>query len=373
MGRRANGEGSIGKMKDGRWWARATLPDGRRKAVYGKTRAAVAAKLTSVLKSNQDGSVIPSDQLTTGQYLSEWVQNYRGTVRESTWWRYEQLIRIHAVPQIGRIRLSRLEPRHLESLYRDRLDQGLAGSTVKQLHNVIHNALDQAHRRSHITRNVASLVQPPRVPRSEIKPLSLPEANRLLDAARGDRLEALYVLALATGMRKGELQALCWRDIDLQRADLHIQHALQRTPEGYIVSEPKSDRSRRRIMLPKIAVDALRSHRATQAEERLALGSAWDNLDLVFANRAGRHLDGGHVLRRSLRPLLIKAGLPPIRFHDLRHTAATILLCKGVHVKVVSEMLGHSSIALTLDTYSHVLPHMQTEAAAAMDEALSAF
>jgi integrase len=197
------------------------------------------------------------------------------------------------------------------------------------------------------------------------------QARTLLAAAAGDRLEALYMLALTTGMRQGELLALTWANVDLDTGALMVTATVQYAAGGgFTFLPPKTKRSRRKIALPAAAVAALRKHKARQISERARVGSAWDDLDLVFPNACGRPLDGTNVLRQQLQPLLRRAGLPPIRFHDLRHTAATLPLRKGVNPKIVSELLGHSSVSITLDIYSHVLPDMQEQAAAAMDEAL---
>lgn len=191
-------------------------------------------------------------------------------------------------------------------------------------------------------------------------------------ALQGDRLHALYVVAVSTGLRQGELLALRWGDVDLAGGALAVRATLQRTKEeGYVLRAPKTKQSQRRIILGTVATAALRAHRARQAEERLALGEAWDaSLDLVFPNTLGRPMDGTNLLHYHFYPLLKRSGLPRIRFHDLRHTAATLLLGRGVNPKIVSEMLGHASISITLDVYSHVLPAMQAQAAAAMDDAL---
>ncbi|MDE3096178.1 MAG: site-specific integrase, partial [Chloroflexota bacterium] len=187
-----------------------------------------------------------------------------------------------------------------------------------------------------------------------------------------ERLGAVYVLALTTGARQGELLALRWRDVDLERGTMQVRTSLQWTKAGPVFSEPKTPRSRRLITLTARAVAALRQHRAAQAEERLRLGRAWEDHDLVFANEVGAPMSASNLLRRSYRRLLRDAGLPHMRFHDLRHTAATLLLGQGVHPKIVSEMLGHSQVGITLDLYSHVTPTMQQQAAAAMDAALGA-
>jgi integrase len=190
---------------------------------------------------------------------------------------------------------------------------------------------------------------------------------RSLSTVTGDRLEALYVLALTTGMRQGELLALRWRDVDLDASTLQVRGSLQRTPAGLGIHEPKTTRSRRRVTLSMPAVEALRQHRARQLAERLALGPEWDDQDLVFANTLGRPIEATNLIRSSFKPLLTRAGLPRIRFHDLPHTCASLLFAKNVHPKVVQELLGHATISITLDLYSHMLPDMQRDAAKAME------
>ncbi|HEV2952732.1 MAG TPA: site-specific integrase, partial [Candidatus Dormibacteraeota bacterium] len=219
-------------------------------------------------------------------------------------------------------------------------------------------------------KNVADLVDPPRRATSEIRPLSLTETQTFLAHADSDRFAALYVLAITTGMRQGELLGLHWRDIDLSARVLRVRGSLQRTKKGLGISEPKTSHSRRQVELAAIAVEALRDHQDRQQAERSRWPGAWADLDLVFPNEIGRPVEAGNLIRRSFWPILDRAGLRRIRFHDLRHTAATLLLAKSVHPKVVSEMLGHSRIGITLDLYSHVTRTMQREATDAMDDLL---
>jgi integrase len=221
------------------------------------------------------------------------------------------------------------------------------------------------------TRNVALLVDAPRVSHRDVHVLSPDEALRLVDAARPDRLEALWVLALSTGLRRGELLGLTWSDIDLDRRQLRVTKALQRIPEkGLVLAETKTRRGRRSIVIPVGAVEALRRHRGRQAEERLLAGSQWEEKGFVFTSSRGTPLDGDNLISRPFRRVLQEAGLPPMRFHDLRHSCASLLLAQGVAPRVVMETLGHSRISVTLDTYTHVLPALQREAADAMDRAL---
>jgi integrase len=193
------------------------------------------------------------------------------------------------------------------------------------------------------------------------------QARALLVAAAGDPLEALYVLALHAGLRSGELLALKWADVDLDAGRLSVNRTVRHMIGlGAVEGEPKSARSRRNVLLTPLAIAALRRHRTRQAAQRLR-ATYWDDLDLIFTNEVGRHVQTNNLRLRSFLPLLDRAGVPAIRFHDLRHSCATLLLLAGVHVKVVSEMLGHSNIGLTLDTYSHVLPSMQADAVAKME------
>ncbi len=271
---------------------------------------------------------------------------------------------------LGKVALAKLSAQQIQNLYTLKLDEGLATATVRQLHAVMHRALKAAVRLRLVYTNVADMVEPPRLTQQEMAILSEDHVRILLAAAAGDRLEALYVLALATGMRLGELLALKWHDVDVGSGGLHVRATLQRTKEGYVFAPPKTKRSRRRIALPATAAEALQRHHKRQAEERLRLGTVWSDNDLVFANPMGEPLDGISVLRYSFHTLLKRAGLPIVRFHDLRHTAATLLLGRGVNPKVVSEMLGHSNISITLNLYGHVTPHMQQQAADMMDRLL---
>ncbi len=204
-----------------------------------------------------------------------------------------------------------------------------------------------------------------------MKTLSPEEARRFLEVSQGERLYALYVLAITTGMRLGELLALRWRDVDLERGVLRVTATLQKTRDGYLFAEPKTERSRRQVVLSPSAIEALREHRLRLLEERLRLGDAWEDHDLVFPNEIGRPLDRTNVSHRSFERILKRAGLPRLRFHDLCHTAATLLLGQGVHPKVVADMLGHSTTSVTLDLYSHSTPAMHRQAALALDSLLA--
>jgi integrase len=367
MAKRANGEGSIFERKDGRWAASLSVGRGRRKHFLGGSRGEVSRQLNAALKSRDDGLPAITKRQTVEHYLTSWLEATKPSIRERTWVRYEQYVRLHALPALGKLSLEKLTPQHLQRLYADRLNAGLSPTTVHHLHAALHKALSQAVRWNLLARNVADLVDAPRIEKHEMTTLVPEDARRLLDAASGDRLEALYVLALTTGLREGELLGLKWRDVRFEERALEIRGSLQRVSAGLVVMEPKTKQSRRRVGLTDAALVALRRHRVRQAEERLKMGAVWPESDLVFTDEVGGPIDATKLLRNSFAPLLRAAGLPAMRFHDLRHTAATLLLGRGIHPKIVSEMLGHTQIGITLDLYSHVTPTMQREATAAMD------
>ena len=372
---RGNNEGSIYQRKDGRWVGSVHVghKGGQRlrKHYYGATRQEVAKKLTVALKAHQDGLPVVAERQTVKDFLASWLENAKPSLRDQTHSTYEIVLRLHAVPYLGHHRLARLSPQHLQDLYSQRLDAGLGVQSVRKLHAILHRALEQALRWNLVARNVADLVTPPRDQHKEMKTLGVEQARQLIDAARGDRFEALYVLALTTGLRQGELLALRWQDVDLGDGSLRVVGTLYRSSKGLLtIAEPKTAGSRRQVTLGSLAVDALARQKDNQAAQRLLCGAAWEDHGLVFTNELGRPMEATNLRRRFFQPLLQRAGLPGIRFHDLRHTAATLLLGEGVHPKIVSERLGHSRVGITLDLYSHVTPTMQREAAAAVDTVL---
>ncbi len=370
-GKRGNNEGSITQLSDGRWQARVTLEGGKRKAFYGKTRSEVQQKLTAALRDRDRGLPVASDRQTVGLYLAGWLDATRHQLKPGSWRRYEEITRRHIVPTLGKLPLTKVGPQDVQRLYAVKLDEGLSTTTVHYIHRTLRRALAEAERQGAVARNVARLVTPPRPRREEIHVLDSEQVRRLLDEAEGHPLEAFFTLAIHTGMRVGELLALRWKDVSLDRASLSVQATLQRTRDGSVTfASPKSAKSRRQIALSPTAVAALRRHRARQLEERLAAGGTWQNSDIVFTDLVGRPLNGIHVLRYQFAPLLKRAGLPPMRLHDLRHTCATLLLGRSINPKIVSEMLGHSTVAITLDLYSHVLPTMQQSAASALEAAV---
>ena len=375
--RRAAREGLVRQRKDRRWEGRIFLgwKDGKRrlKYLYGRSQAEVVEKMNQ-LRHDADRNLLPSTGAspTVRNFLAEWLASLESTgLRARSWERYEGVVRLHLIPTLGSIRLEKLRPGHVEGLLAAKLRGGLAPRSVQQIRMVLGMALDRAVRHQLVPRNVAALAEGPKAPHREMKVYTPEQATTFLDACRGEPMEALYWLALSTGMRRGELLALKWEDVDLDGARLSVQRSLGRsTRRGIVVEAPKTAKGRRNIRLIAPTVVALRAHYKRQLEVRLKAGPDWRDGGFVFTTGIGTTIDPRGV-GLDFRRILAKAGLPAIRFHDLRHSAATIALLLNVHPKVVSEMLGHGKVSVTLDLYSHVLPSMQDEAAKKIEEALT--
>jgi integrase len=381
---RANGDGDVypRKNKDGKvigyqgsYWLTDPATGGRkRRYVSGKTKAETRNRLARA-KAEADargGLFIPGEDVTLAEYLSRWLSGPLKTrnLKHATIEQYERQVRNHIVPALGRVKLQRLTAHMLQDLYDEKMASGMAPGSVRQLHVVLHSALSHAHKHDVVTQNAAAKTDPPKVCPPEIQPLSSDEARSLLSAARGDRLEALYVLAVTAGLRIGELLGLRWEDVDLDAGVLRVARTLTRAKGGTRFTTPKSGKGRS-IALTSKAIEALKNHRKSQNEERLRLGALWKDNGLVFALERGTPLDASNLDKRSFKLLLKRAEVREnVRFHDLRHTCATLLLGRGVHPKFVQELLGHASIAITLDRYSHWIPSMGAETARAMDAVL---
>ena len=372
--KRGNGEGNVRRRPDGRWEGRVAFDHGGRllrRSVYAETRDEAARQLRAVIKAHEDGLPIPDGRQTVAAYLVEWLAGSKSTIRAQTWCAYERHLRLHVFPFIGRRRLAELQPSDIQRLYLDRVESGLSPTTVRHLHEILNKAFGQAARWGLISRNPAALVQPPRRAHHEMRTLDPGQVRALLDAVADDRLEALYVLAVTTGMRQGELLALRWRDVDLATGRLRVTGTLY-WPRGGTpaISEPKTARSRRQLQLSGAAVSALRRHAARNAAERLAHAEWDDPIGLVFTNEFGRPVDASN-LRRSFANFLTKAGLPR---SSLPRPAT-----HGSHAPAQRRRppedrfrnARHASVAFTLDVYSHVTETMQLEAARTMDAILS--
>ncbi|MFH0801161.1 MAG: site-specific integrase [bacterium] len=390
MAKRGQNEGSIRKRIDGTWEARVTIGQNqktgkpKRLSRYFKTRKEAQDWISKTSHEKQTGAYIEPHTVTVGEWLDRWLMDYmKPHLKPTTWTGYETLIRRHLKPTIGDILLRELQAIELQRLYRAKLEKGrtdgkggLSSHYVHYIHAVIHEALKQAVKEQLIYRNVAEAVKLPGKVDREIRPLSVDEIARFLEAAQDHRLGAAFLLELGTGLRRGELLALHWKEVDFKKGLLSVKFSLARayvdrkkTKTALVFLEPKTKSSKRLIPIPEEIILELKALKARQNEERLFFGEAYEKNDLVFCSEDGRPLDPRNFSRR-FENILKKARLPRIRFHDLRHTFATRLLELNEHPKIVQELLGHSRITTTLDIYSHVDPELKVKAAGRLNEML---
>lgn len=367
MKRRGKGEGSIRLRPDGRWEARHQLPDGSQKSLYAKTRQEAARRLNEALNDLERGIITPKDgRQTLGAYLEGWLITKKPTVEPTYWRRLEEQVRIYINPTLGKVPLTQLTAQHIQRLYAQMLDKW-GVPRVQKVHVALHKALNDALRMDLVARNVADQVDKPKVQHVEMHVYTPEQAQQLLTAAEGNRLEALYVLMLTTACRLGELLGLRWEALDLERRELQVSSVLKEVKGHRSLGRPKTPHSRRTIPLTQLAVDLLRKHHKAQLAERLKNGPDWNPQQLVFCTSNGTGYLVSNWRRQQYKPLITRAGLPYLHPHGLRHTAATLLLLDGVPAIVVSRMLGHSNVAFTLQTYGHVLAEMREMARDAME------
>jgi integrase len=374
--RRGNSEGSIYQAKDGRWRGEVSLgynPDGkpRRKIIYGITRAEVSEELKKLLHAQQQGYELKPTKMTVKAFLEAWlIEVVIPNRRPATIQSYEWLIRDHLVPAIGAKILESLTPRDVRLCINGIVAKDLSKRTAAHALATLRSALGIALKDQLIPRNVASLVDIPQSKPYKAQTLTSEQAKILVNAAAGDRLGALYTVALALGLRLGEALALAWEDVDLVSRQLRVRRSLQRIRGKLEFVETKSERSNRSLKLPAVCVSILHHHAESQSRERAWAGSKWVVSGLCFTSTIGTPLDGPNVTHQFQR-LLQVSGLPKMRFHDLRHSAATLLIAQGVHPRTVMEILGHSQIGITMNLYGHVLPESHDEAAEKMDALFS--
>lgn len=387
--KRANGQGSIYQRKDGRWTGAAyvltTNGTFKRVPVYGTSADEVDAKLTALKNRSNQGLPAEATGWTVARYADYWLAHVAAPrLRPTTLARYRSMVDRYVVPAIGRRRLPGLTPTDVRVLLArvsasrtpGRKGQAeddrplVSARTVQQVHAVLRAMLSQAVREELVSRNVARLVQAPAPDHDEIRPWTDAEARIFLLAARTHRLHALFVVALGLGLRRGELLGLRWSDVDHATGQLRVSQTLQRVRDrGVVYGPPKSRRSRRVLTMPALVAAALREHRERQAVERVAAGDDWTDTGLVFTTASGRHVEPRN-LNTAFARLVARTKVRAIRFHDLRHTCATLLLSRGVSPRIVMDILGHSQISVTMNIYGHVIPAMQQEAAGQIDAAL---
>ena len=364
------------QLSDGRWRAMVDLGyvDGqrKRKAATRATRREAVEWLREAQQSHESGALVSRTPTVAEWFVVYLDEHAAARLRPRTLANYRRSIERHIVPALGRLRLDKVRPEHLTKLYRDKVAAGLSPATVRYLHAVIRAAFGLAVRWGRIPRNVALLVEPPASAHSEVTPLSVDEARALLAAADGGRLGARWVVGLSLGLRQGEALGLWWEDVDLAAGVVRVRRQLLRPDEAgapLTFGPVKSARSRRTLALPGRLAELLAEHREKQAVERHAAGERWADARLVFATAGGTPIDHRNDAR-EFKALCVRAGIPPYRVHDLRHTAATLLIAQGQHARVVMEVLGHSQIAVTMNVYGHVMDPQMRDAADAVDEAL---
>lgn len=375
----ASGGGSIRQRPDGRWEARFTV--GRdpgtgkqiQRSVYGSTQREARQKLAQAVAEIDKGTYQPPSKLTVGQWLDVWERDYLGSVKPRTVDSYRTTIKVHIRPALGAIRLEALTAPTIQGFYnglgRPKGERpGLSPKSIKNVHGVLHKALQQAVKVGYIRFNPADACELPRIERKELKPLDDTAISAFLQAVQGHRFEVLYIVTLFTGMREGEVLGLTWDSVDFDRGIIAINKQLQKERGGsgkYHLVSPKNGKGRT-ITPASFVMDLLRQHRAAQNRLRLQAGPLWEDSGLVFTDERGHHLSAQTVYLH-FKKLAAAIGRPDARFHDLRHSYAVAAIKSGDDIKTVQGNLGHATAAFTLDVYGHVTDQMQKASAARMD------
>lgn len=367
--RRGNLEGNIRLRSDGSWEARVAVgarPDGsiHRRSFYAHTRRAALEKLQEALSAERRGLPAPNESKTLSRFLTEWLEEVERSLAPKTFRRYREMVQQHILPELGRIRLARLTPHDVTIMLRRKQDAGLSPRSVHHLRAVLRRVLNVGIRRGELHRNAAALAEPVKVTDHDVALMPPEEAQAILAAFRDHPLEPVVALALWTGLRQAEILGLRWRDVDVERRTITVAGTLQRLNGDWQRVPPKKRRSARTIAMAEPLVPILQAQRIHQGALRERLAAAWSEVipDLVFTTSIGTPLTGTTVTNRFQWTLKSKA-LPVRRFHDLRHGCATLLLASGVDLKTVSAILGHSTIAITANTYAGVLHSLHTDAA----------
>jgi integrase len=375
MARRDYGDGSLYQRKsDGRWTGSFRLPDGARKSVYApkdnNKKEVARALLKEAQKQAERGELIATTKQTLSEYLEYWLSVKKLAIKGITYVHYRSHLRSRVIPAIGNLKLQKLTTAQVQGCVNAMVVAKMKPGTIRLIYSILHEALEDAITWKLLAANPCKGVIIPRQGDDEMQALTAEQAQALLDAARGTDLEGLITLALATGLRRGELFGLKWSDVDFERGCLRVQRTVVYVNgEGYKEVSPKTKSGKRSITLTGFALMALKEHRTRQRKIRMQ-SLVWEDKDLIFPTATGMYMSAS-TLFNQFHSLLERAGLPSIRFHDLRHSCATLLLKMKVPPKVVQEILGHSSIVITMDIYGHVLPGMQEEAMESYDALFS--
>ncbi len=366
--RRGNHEGSLYFHKTrGRWCAQVSL-EGRRLTKYGKKQQDCRDWIKETLAKIDGGLTFDGTQITLERFIETWLNGKELSRRAKTVLQYRQIANQHILPLIGHMRLQDIQPGHIKQLYAMKREEGRGARTVQLIHAVLHNVLKQAARERILGRNPLDAVERPKVEQAEMQILNEEQSRQFLFAASGSLFEAIFFLALVTGMREGELLGLKWSDVDWDKRTLFVQRQLQLLPgQGYVFVPPKTKSGRRQIQLGQGALQQLQNHRRQQQAVKNEAGDRWQENDLIFPTTIGTPLDNKRVWNEFKR-ILKRAGLPEIRFHDLRHTSISSLLDMGLPINTVQRRAGHSLASTTVNIYGHVMAHSQEEAAEKIEE-----
>lgn len=367
--RRGHHEGSVYYVEGrDRWVAEVTIATGKRKKFYFKTKQEAIKKKNEALCELEQNALATGPQKKLKDYLEDWIENvHKDKLRTSSYVKYKKLLK-YVIADLGEVWLQKLTPEQVRRFYTKKRKDGLSSKMVNSIHGVLHLALDNALRWNYVSRNVCDLVTPPRIVSREATPLTVEQAHILLESARNHHLDVFILMAIVTGMRRGELLALRWSDIDFDRQFLIVKHTVDYIPKyGYVETEPKTKAGKRKINLPLFLIENLIKHQSRLLEQQQKQGDRWEKRGLVFPDRSGGYFNPNYLLR-VFKKMLQGAGLSHMHFHELRHSAATILASMGINMKVIQEMLGHSDISITLGLYSHLMPSMQQEVIETWDD-----
>lgn len=365
MAKRAHGEGSIYQLPNGTWRGLVTVK-GKRLSFTSKSRKDVTAWIRKTTSQIERGLDYDAARVTLGEYLPRWLAGDESSLRPATYSHYKQLVKNYLVPRLGSILIKDLSPDRIQAEYDSMVQAGIGAHTIIKAHAVLHAALQRAAETGLAFRNAADLARPPAAIHKEMAFWSPEEANRFLTSAQGNRLYALFYLAIVTGARQMELCGLQWADLDWLKGTLHIRRQLARTGEMYAAQKTKA--AKRTITLGKGTIEVLRAHQKQQAQERILSGEDWQEHDLIFTSTTGTPMYPKNLVDRYFKPLVHRAGVPKIRFHDLRHTAVSIMLSSGVSIFAVSKIIGHARPSITSDIYGHLVAGATDGIGTMMDE-----
>jgi len=366
--KRSHGEGNLTQLPSGKWRGRLTI-QGRQISYSSRSIQEVKAWIRNTSEQIEQGLTYRTAKMTVGEYLANWLASTTNSIRSTTAYHYKSLSNKIIKSSLGDLLIKDLTAAHVQQLYDRWIQEGVHAPTIIKAHTVLHTALARAERTGLVIRNVASQARPPKAPHKEMQIWSDLEVNRFLITARDDRFYALYYLALVTGMRQMELLGLKWQDLDQARGILHVSRQLARS--GGRMVDQKTKAAKRSIQVGAGTLKVLNEHYQEQSKERFEASDQWRETDLIFTSSIGTAVNYKNMLERSFKPLIKAAGVPEIRFHDLRHTAASLMLNQGVPIFKVSKILGHARPSITSDIYGHVVPNAMDGIGDMMDELIT--